>query len=332
MPDGRFLSKAIANDWELNQRVSLEADYLFARCIPHLDREGRMPGSPEEVKGIAVPLRPELSIAVVERCLEELAEADLVEWYSVDGRPVLQFPGFDRHQKGLRKEREAESRLPSPQVHSAQKITASLRSYSGPTPEHSGSTPDLLPPKFKFKFKSKSKSKKNPSSTTSPVVETKTAPETERRDGLEENAEPTATATTETDERTDALWSEIAKKAHLKLGLGKLSYRDEARNRDILTTWRYKKNRDPWSVLAAIEGACLLRREGGTWLEDGTSYTLAALVKAEVVADQGDGTALRPLFAVAEDRWRKHEAGKGVRRSRDGPTPIADILGLDGAA
>jgi hypothetical protein len=173
---------------------------------------------------------------------------------------------------------------------------------------------------------------KPPSSTTSPVVETKTAPETERRAGLEENAEPTAHASTGTDERTDALWAEIAKKAHLKLGLGKLSYRDEARNRDILTTWRYKKNRDPWSVLAAIEGACLLRREGGTWLEVGTSYTLAALVKAEVVADQGDGTALRPLFAVAEDRWRKHEAGEGGRRSRDGPTLIADILGLDKGA
>lgn len=144
MPDGRFLSKSVANDWALNQ-VSLEADYLFARCVPHLDREGRMAGTPQEVKGTAVPLRDEMTVEVVEKCLGELSAAGLVQWYSVDSRPLLQFPGFHKHQKGLRKEREAASRFPSPQTQGATPLTSLLRIYSGSTPEplrsHSGFTP-----------------------------------------------------------------------------------------------------------------------------------------------------------------------------------------------
>ena len=75
MPDGRFLSKAIAHDLELNTVVSFEADYLFSRCIPHLDREGRMPGHPNQVKAIACPLREKITIDAIDRCLSELAAA-----------------------------------------------------------------------------------------------------------------------------------------------------------------------------------------------------------------------------------------------------------------
>ncbi len=134
MPDGRFLSKCIAHDLELNA-ASLEADYLFARCIPHLDREGRMAGHPEQVKSITVPLRKEVSAEEVDRCLGELAEAGLVLWYEVEGRPILEFPRFDRHQRGLRKDREAESIFPSSKVQKAQRLTTLLRSRSGVGPE-----------------------------------------------------------------------------------------------------------------------------------------------------------------------------------------------------
>ncbi len=134
MPDGRFLSKSIAHDLELNA-VSLEADYLFARCIPHLDREGRMAGHPEQVKSITVPLRKEVSAEEVDRCLGELAEAGLLLWYEVEGRPILEFPRFDRHQRGLRKDREAESIYPSSKVQKAQPLTTLLRSNSGVGPE-----------------------------------------------------------------------------------------------------------------------------------------------------------------------------------------------------
>lgn len=132
MPEGRFLSRSVANDWELNN-VSFWADYLFTRCVPHLDREGRLPGHPAEVKGIAAPLRLELTVEMIDVCLGELAEVGLVDWYVVADRPCLSFPGFPRHQKGLRKDREAESRLPAPK--GALSIRSALRSRSGVDPE-----------------------------------------------------------------------------------------------------------------------------------------------------------------------------------------------------
>lgn len=138
MPDGRFLSKTVAHDWELNN-VSLEADYLFARCIPHLDVEGRMPGHPGQVKAIAVPLRVDMTPESVDRALGELAAVGLVEWYKVGGRPWLQFPGFTRHQKGLRKNREADSTIPE-RTDLASAIETVL-GHSGVDPEDSGVGP-----------------------------------------------------------------------------------------------------------------------------------------------------------------------------------------------
>jgi len=131
MPEGRFLSKSISSDWNLNQ-CSIEADYLFARCIPHLDREGRMTGHPGQIKGLVVPLRAELDPIGVDRALGELAAAGLVVWYEVEGKPYLCFPGFQKNQKGLRAEREAASAIPEPAK--GRPITTVLRR----TPELSG--------------------------------------------------------------------------------------------------------------------------------------------------------------------------------------------------
>lgn len=134
MPDGRFLAKSVAHDLELNA-VSLRSDYLFTRCIPHLDCEGRMFGHPSQVKAIAVPLRKEFTTAAIERALTELTDAALVVWYEVDGRKYLEFPGFTGNQKGLRLDREAASKIP----------------HSGPTPEDSGLSPrssEVAPPKL----------------------------------------------------------------------------------------------------------------------------------------------------------------------------------------
>ena len=105
-----------------------------------------MPGHANQVKAMAVPLRQELSVEVIDRALGELAGAGLVVWYEVEGRPILEFPRFERHQKGLRKKREAESNLPSSKVQRAQRVTTSLRSSSGVGPEQVRSTPDLLRP------------------------------------------------------------------------------------------------------------------------------------------------------------------------------------------
>lgn len=160
MADGRFLSRSISLNQQL-ARVSFEADYLFARCIPHLDVEGRMPGHPSLVKSIACPLRDEIREADIPRLLYELASAKvdgegLVRWYESSGVQVLEFPGFHRQQKGLRKNREAPSKLPAfsrhatdlAQAYESELVTDTLRTYSGVTPElrriTAGADPDRL--------------------------------------------------------------------------------------------------------------------------------------------------------------------------------------------
>lgn len=114
MAEGRFVSKSIAHDLQLNS-VSLEADYLFTRCIPFLDREGRMDGHPEVIRAKVCPMRSELDAESIRTALAELQGAGLVRWYRVGDRVVLDFPGFEKNQKGLRKDREAESKFPPPE-------------------------------------------------------------------------------------------------------------------------------------------------------------------------------------------------------------------------
>lgn len=114
MPDGRFLSKSIAYSAQVGS-VSLEADYLFMRMIPHLDSAGRMTGEPTSIRALCCPLRKEITDETVEECLVELAAEGLVQWYAgPDGAKHLALPGFTAHQRGARLDREAQSSRPAP--------------------------------------------------------------------------------------------------------------------------------------------------------------------------------------------------------------------------
>ena len=153
MPDGRMLSKSIATSEQV-ARVSLLADYLFTRMIPHLDCEGRMPGSPRTVRGIVCPLRDDVTTDQVGSALQELQAVGLVIWYAVDGQQHVEFPKFRHHQRGARFDREGASRIPP----SSGTGAVLLREYSGSGPgvtsagsapsvmrDYSGSTPVVLP-------------------------------------------------------------------------------------------------------------------------------------------------------------------------------------------
>lgn len=129
MPDGRFLSKSIAYSAQIGS-VSLEADYLFMRMIPHLDSAGRMVGTPASVKALVCPLRPELTAERVAGLLKELHDAGLIVWYESGGQHCTSFPGFVTHQRGARLDREGASRLPPPPKVKAAKLRR--------TPENSG--------------------------------------------------------------------------------------------------------------------------------------------------------------------------------------------------
>lgn len=158
MARGRFISRSIASNEQL-AGVSLAADFLFGRCIPFLDGEGRMSGNPIIVK-LAVQLRPEMTLDVIPALLAELAAArdhkgePLVVAYEVGGQRVLYFPGFARQQQGLRKDREGPSRFPPPPepvgAHEVTSTPAVFHPHSNQTPaqlpHERGQTPDRLQP------------------------------------------------------------------------------------------------------------------------------------------------------------------------------------------
>lgn len=146
MAKGRFVSKSIATNEQL-AAVSFTADYFFQRCIPHLDVEGRLAGNPLIIKATVAPLRDEITAENIPALIAELAAAvdhegtPLVVWYEVNGVKVLEFPGFASQQEGLRKDREAQSRLPS------RSETATILSGSGKAPEKVRSASAKTPPK-----------------------------------------------------------------------------------------------------------------------------------------------------------------------------------------
>jgi hypothetical protein len=133
-PRGRFVSRSIAVNEQLAS-VSLRADYLFRACIPHLDAEGRITGNPALLRSIVAPLRAEISDGVTPDLLRELCAATdhtgapLIFWYEIAGTKVVEFPGFERQQQGLRKDREAPSKLPS------RNGKEKLLHMEGPTPD-----------------------------------------------------------------------------------------------------------------------------------------------------------------------------------------------------
>lgn len=144
MPDGRFISKAISVSEQLGN-VSLEADFLFGRCIPHLDVDGRITGNPKGLKAVVCPLRDELTHQKITHLLKELDDAGLVVWYEVNGSKFLEFPTFARHQRGMKRDREAASKIPSSKVKAAQGVTESWDNAKNVLRTNSGLTPEEVP-------------------------------------------------------------------------------------------------------------------------------------------------------------------------------------------
>ena len=91
-----------------------------------------MYGDARIFKSIVAPRR-NYSLQRVEKYLTELEKSGLIVRYQVNGNQFLLAPNFEKHQTGLRKDKEAPSRIPPPG-------TELLRSKDG-------LTPDLLPPK-----------------------------------------------------------------------------------------------------------------------------------------------------------------------------------------
>lgn len=298
MAEGRFVSKAIATDWDLNRTVSFEADYLFTRCIPHLDREGRMTGHPGEVKAIAVPLREEMTPEVVDVCLGELATAELVLWYEVAGKPVLWFRGFATHQKGLRADREAPSKLPAPQDPNSKRLTTLLRTNSGQL-------------------------RSTPAEVKGSEVKSSQEQITTQRVAFVENSGGDAVGPHR---------MELLNHAKRECGMDTWTTGEIRTAASVLDSW-HREHKTATEVFEAIHGARLLvdrnmvdwkDASGRRTMLPGKPFGLQALKNATTLFDQHDGKAPRPFFACAIEEYRKTDAtGPPSRTANTGPERIA---------
>jgi len=112
MARGRFLDKSAINNYRLNS-LPMEADFLFWRMTILADAEGRLQGKSKLINKMAWPLR-DFSDRYIEKWLKLLEDAKddetglgLIERYEVSGHEFIWLPGFETHQKGMRKDREA---------------------------------------------------------------------------------------------------------------------------------------------------------------------------------------------------------------------------------
>lgn len=130
MASGRMLKQTIATDKRLND-LSIEAEYLYLKCIPHLDRDGLIHGDAPVLWGTVCPRRTGL-LTRIEELVSEWVSAGLVIRYDTKEGVVLFFAGFAKNQT-IRYDREGASRFGPP--------PGFIRTESGLTPDEVQSTP-----------------------------------------------------------------------------------------------------------------------------------------------------------------------------------------------
>jgi len=117
MARGRFVSKEICVDKAVNKLSSPWSMLAFTWLIVHADREGRTYGDPSIVKSLVFPrLDDKITSKDVEGFIQEWHDLGLVIWYEVDGDKFIEFPNFEKHQIGMKKDREPESSIPENNV------------------------------------------------------------------------------------------------------------------------------------------------------------------------------------------------------------------------
>ena len=125
---GRMLRKDAASSKKL-AALSPKALALFLMLIPHFDSHGKLNGDVRFVKGEVVPLIPWFTIPVIRKALAEIDAKTNVRWFEAGGRWFLHALSWREHQD-LREDRLGADLLPS---------------FQGLLPEHSRTTPGVLP-------------------------------------------------------------------------------------------------------------------------------------------------------------------------------------------
>lgn len=122
MANGRMITKDITGDKRVNQLSTDTCRLAFTWLVTFTDREGRTHGDPAMVRSMLFPRRQDISIEQMEQMILEWFTLGLVVWYEADGDLWIWFPGFDKNQPGLRKDKEAPSKIPEPTEHGTELV------------------------------------------------------------------------------------------------------------------------------------------------------------------------------------------------------------------
>jgi hypothetical protein len=148
-----MLNKSISHDKAVADLVNELGGYagmVFTWMIAHLDREGRIHGDPEVIKGLVFPRIAGVTPELIRSTAARATQLGLIVWYERDGERYIAYPKFDDNQSGLRKEREAESEYPAP-------TCEGCRIVAGVTPEDCRSNSGATPLEVEVEVESKEK-------------------------------------------------------------------------------------------------------------------------------------------------------------------------------
>jgi len=136
MANGRFVTNSICADKKINQLLDDTSRLAFTWLVTFADCEGRTYGDPAVVRSMLFPRRQDVTIEQMEAYIQSWSDNEMIIWYEANGDKWIWFRNFDKHQTGLRKDREAPSKIPPPPMRKQSEDTADLlRTNSGLTPE-----------------------------------------------------------------------------------------------------------------------------------------------------------------------------------------------------
>lgn len=90
----RYLKPGV-RDSEAIDGLSPHAEILYYRLVVTVDDFGRYDARPSMVKAACFPIRDAMSASKVESLMKELADANLIDVYLVDGKPYMQMCKWD---------------------------------------------------------------------------------------------------------------------------------------------------------------------------------------------------------------------------------------------
>lgn len=109
MARGRFITGTLGASHKLASVADDGHRLMFVLMVTNADVEGRLDADPRILNGRVFTLMG-WSLEHIEAGLQALADADLIRWYEVDGRPFAEIVKFHEH-NSVRKDREQASHI-----------------------------------------------------------------------------------------------------------------------------------------------------------------------------------------------------------------------------